>query len=557
MSVARTPDRADRKLVTGTIATSVSARMAARLLGARRRGSSGAGALAFIVRRRLPGARGTGIGAIGGGGPLGSGDVGPARSVRGGRPGGGPARRRTRRTGSRRRTPGRHQHQHDDAERRQDGGAARATRPGSPGAAAGRSRRHRVRTAARVRLARVVAGGRGRSRGGIVCAGARCLPRTSGCPPARVPRRHAGTAQARGARRSGKGRRPVRAGGRGAGELSRRSPAAGRRDDTWASRFARPDRPAGSRRARETGWRRARITRPVADYGVLDIPRAVVALARDEGVDGGPDRIRTGDLQRDRLACWAATPRVRDRWRIIAGTPRSRHRRERTRSWRAEPRRILRVPAAPVPGPSPRGGTRPAPRTGSTLRRRRLVRAAADPDRRASMTLSASPAARSRARERWHALADRLRTIRPEALAKGAIGITPHRGVGAAGRGLVAGAAAVRRRRGPGLRRPAPREPARQVHAARPGRAPRGARGGGAARGRGGGRRAARSSAASAPWRTSCRTPMRSGPAVADLQAQLGTMPEPMRTIVACPHDRGRRQPAGRPQRGSSTRPAS
>jgi predicted PurR-regulated permease PerM len=40
------------------------------------------------------------------------------------------------------------------------------------------------------------------------------------------------------------------------------------------------------------------------------------------------------------------------------------------------------------------------------------------------MTLSASPAARSHARERWHALADRLRTIRPEALAKGAIGIT-------------------------------------------------------------------------------------------------------------------------------------
>ncbi len=50
--------------------------------------------------------------------------------------------------------------------------------------------------------------------------------------------------------------------------------------------------------------------------------------AREESrVDGGPDRIRTGDLQRDRLACWAATPRVRDRWRIIAGTPsRRRHR---------------------------------------------------------------------------------------------------------------------------------------------------------------------------------------------------------------------------------------
>ena len=40
------------------------------------------------------------------------------------------------------------------------------------------------------------------------------------------------------------------------------------------------------------------------------------------------------------------------------------------------------------------------------------------------MTLSASPAARSRARVRWNALADRLRTIRPEALAKGAIGLT-------------------------------------------------------------------------------------------------------------------------------------
>lgn len=39
------------------------------------------------------------------------------------------------------------------------------------------------------------------------------------------------------------------------------------------------------------------------------------------------------------------------------------------------------------------------------------------------MTLSAYPAARARARERWHVLADRLRTIRPESLAKGAIGI--------------------------------------------------------------------------------------------------------------------------------------
>jgi len=40
------------------------------------------------------------------------------------------------------------------------------------------------------------------------------------------------------------------------------------------------------------------------------------------------------------------------------------------------------------------------------------------------MTLSASPTARTHARQRWHVLADRLRTIRPEALAKGAIGVT-------------------------------------------------------------------------------------------------------------------------------------
>ena len=43
---------------------------------------------------------------------------------------------------------------------------------------------------------------------------------------------------------------------------------------------------------------------------------------REKRVDGGPDRIRTGDLQRDRLACWAATPRVQmRRGRSIAGAP--------------------------------------------------------------------------------------------------------------------------------------------------------------------------------------------------------------------------------------------
>src|SRR5687767_4396151 len=31
----------------------------------------------------------------------------------------------------------------------------------------------------------------------------------------------------------------------------------------------------------------------------------------DQALDGGPDRIRTGDLERDRLACLATTPRAR------------------------------------------------------------------------------------------------------------------------------------------------------------------------------------------------------------------------------------------------------
>ena len=46
--------------------------------------------------------------------------------------------------------------------------------------------------------------------------------------------------------------------------------------------------------------------------GPEDKERPVRAGGRGVGRSdvGGPDRIRTGDLQRDRLACWAATPRV-------------------------------------------------------------------------------------------------------------------------------------------------------------------------------------------------------------------------------------------------------
>ena len=41
---------------------------------------------------------------------------------------------------------------------------------------------------------------------------------------------------------------------------------------------------------------------------IRDAAVTVVGAGR---TDGGPDRIRTGDLQRDRLACWATTPRAR------------------------------------------------------------------------------------------------------------------------------------------------------------------------------------------------------------------------------------------------------
>ena len=106
------------------------------------------------------------------------------------------------------------------------------------------------------------------------------------------------------------------------------------------------------------------------------------------------------------------------------------------------------------------------------------------------MTLSAYPAARDRARERWHVLGDRLRTIRPEGTREGHHRPGPDRRLALAGRGIVAGPHAVRRRRGPRLCGPARREPPRCRHAARLRCSPRGARCGRAA-GWCGGRRGA------------------------------------------------------------------
>src|SRR5574338_368586 len=52
-----------------------------------------------------------------------------------------------------------------------------------------------------------------------------------------------------------------------------------------------------------------RAVEAASSTAVMGTPRG--RTYRASGGSGGPDRIRTGDLQRDRLACWAATPRAR------------------------------------------------------------------------------------------------------------------------------------------------------------------------------------------------------------------------------------------------------
>lgn len=177
-----------------------------------------------------------------------------------------------------------------------------------------------------------------------------------------------------------------------------------------------PDR--ATRRAwRGVGHRATRTPRPEARGWGCEAPVVAAPVFRRE--DGGPDRIRTGDLQRDRLACWAATPRVRDRWRIIAGTPGCRHRaraddrdhpfgmanpvRRATYTPRglgrrgpsrsgSQPRRVrdpLRDSRSPPPGGGPAG--RPSG-TGCSLSARRRSRGASSPP--------ASAASRSASRSR-------------------------------------------------------------------------------------------------------------------------------------------------------------
>src|SRR4029079_1742213 len=66
----------------------------------------------------------------------------------------------------------------------------------------------------------------------------------------------------------------------------------------------------GARRTADvSGWSAGGICG--RSSGRSAVATATAARCRSRLWGGGPDRIRTGDLQRDRLACWAATPRVR------------------------------------------------------------------------------------------------------------------------------------------------------------------------------------------------------------------------------------------------------
>ena len=88
---------------------------------------------------------------------------------------------------------------------------------------------------------------------------------------------------------------------RGWATLARRRRAPQRAGSNARERGAQPaTRPASSRRDSHPPQASNKRT-----------PRPGGRTGRREIRDGGPDRIRTGDLQRDRLACWAATPRVR------------------------------------------------------------------------------------------------------------------------------------------------------------------------------------------------------------------------------------------------------
>ena len=163
--------------------------------------------------------------------------------------------------------------------------------------------------------------------------------------------------------------------------------------------------------------------------------------------DGGPDRIRTGDLQRDRLACWAATPRVQ--------SARAEHSRD--------PRMPPHAPRRPVWTAAILWGD--------------LGTASRAPTGGVALAVSTTADRAAHAAGRWADLRARLQTVTPEAVGRiavalAAVGISTALVVGTwpAMLPFVAG-------RGPRLRGAADREHARPVHAPPARRDPRGARG--------------------------------------------------------------------------------
>ena len=173
--------------------------------------------------------------------------------------------------------------------------------------------------------------------------GARCVaPRPASRATVRGPGcRTSGRTGRRHERDPASGRRsPSDAGARAAvdlvtGDRRRRE----RVEDETSRRPTRPRtrRPTGSQsspsRHSQWCWRHShrpgatsRSIDPWVDHGARFLTNGRPVRAGGRGVEGysmpvigwRPDRIRTGDLQRDRLACLATTPRVLDRARRIA-----------------------------------------------------------------------------------------------------------------------------------------------------------------------------------------------------------------------------------------------
>ena len=149
------------------------------------------------------------------------------------------------------------------------------------------------------------------------------LARRRGWPGARGWKRgvRVGRSRGRGRCRDARTRRGRRAAAEtelAAGDRQRDGQCEQAEDDERRTAFHGPDCDRGRGGRPPTD----RATRPARSWARRTPRPGGRTGRREKRVDGGPDRIRTGDLQRDRLACWAATPRVQMwRGRSIAGGP--------------------------------------------------------------------------------------------------------------------------------------------------------------------------------------------------------------------------------------------